>query len=263
MRVALGWIALMLVLVLPAQAANNIMIGIDSIPNYKTEFMVPFLYENDMDLECVVNGFTISASGDITALFGYNKTISTSPRFGEGPLYFSARTVPDSTAASDSILVGGCIVWYPGSTESIPAGPLEELFSYEVLVTQTAGLGSEGYICIDSASKVAAAGDWMWDAGSGNINPTFNDGNGAHCITYYTADRLCGDVMYDGKVNISDAVFLIGYVFSGGSEPDPYLSGDVNCDGKANLGDVVYIIRFVFRNGADPCDPNNDGIPDC
>ena len=263
MRVALCMVALVLVFVLPAQAANNIMIGIDSVPNYLTEFMVPFLYENDVDLECIVNGFTIAAYGDITALFGFNKTFATAGRFAEMPLYFLVRTFPDTSVASDSLLYGGCLIWYPGSTESIPAGPLEKLFSYEVLVTKIAGEDSEGDICIDSARKVWVSGDWMWDDGSGNIDPTFNNGNGAHCITYYDADMLRGDVTNDGKVNISDAVYLISFVFNGGPAPNPYIIGDANCDGKSNVGDAVYLINYVFKNGSPPGDPNRDGIPDC
>lgn len=74
---------------------------------------------------------------------------------------------------------------------------------------------------------------------------------------------LCGDANGDLVVNISDAVYLIGYIFSGGAEPDPYLSGDADCNGRINLTDIVYIIKFAFMDGHTPCDPNGDGLPDC
>ena len=262
MRVAL-WIAvLILICIVPARGTNNIMIGLDSVPNYQTEFMVPFLYENDVHVECVSNGFTITAYGPLMAFWGSDKTFATGPRFGgEATLPMVVRTVPDSTMYSDSILAGFFVPW--PYTYYLYEGPLEELFSYEVLVSKTGGLYSEGEICIDSVRKVGAAGDWMWDDGDQNLNPTFNNGNGAHCIAYYTPEDLCGDVQYDGKVNISDAVYLISFVFSGGPAPNPYIIGDVNCDGKSNVGDAVYLINYVFKNGSPPCDINRDGIPDC
>ena len=74
---------------------------------------------------------------------------------------------------------------------------------------------------------------------------------------------LCGDVNADNKVNVSDAVYIINYVFSGGSAPVPLESGDSNCDGNCNLGDAVYIINYVFSNGYPPCDTDGDLIPEC
>jgi hypothetical protein len=29
------------------------------------------------------------------------------------------------------------------------------------------------------------------------------------------------------------------------------------------VSDIVYLINFVFGTGQDPCDPDNDGVPDC
>jgi len=40
-----------------------------------------------------------------------------------------------------------------------------------------------------------------------------------------------GDANGDGKTDISDAVYLILYLFKGRSAPEPLYAGDVNCDG--------------------------------
>ena len=74
---------------------------------------------------------------------------------------------------------------------------------------------------------------------------------------------ICGDANNDRLVNVSDAVYIINYVFSGGTEPFQYYSGEVNCDGLVNVSDAVYIINYVFSGGGSPCDWNNDGLPDC
>ncbi len=62
----------------------------------------------------------------------------------------------------------------------------------------------------------------------------------------------CGDPNQDGSCNVSDAVYIINYVFiAGASEPQPVLAcGDANSDGGVNVSDAVYIINFVFVAGS-------------
>ena len=76
-------------------------------------------------------------------------------------------------------------------------------------------------------------------------------------------DYICGDANGDMPVNVSDAVYLINFVFTGGDAPDPLESGEVNCDSSVNVSDAVYIINFVFTGGNNPCDTSGDDIPDC
>ncbi len=76
-------------------------------------------------------------------------------------------------------------------------------------------------------------------------------------------DYICGDANSDHELNVSDAVYIINFVFSGGNAPDPMESGDTNCDGEVNVSDAVWIINFVFENGFEPCDTNGDGSGDC
>jgi hypothetical protein len=85
----------------------------------------------------------------------------------------------------------------------------------------------------------------------------------AFVITTSEVPVLCGDVNHSGAVEAGDVVFLISYLFRGGPAPSPLLQGDVNCSGAVDAGDVVYLISYLFRGGPDPCDPDDDGIPDC
>jgi hypothetical protein len=64
---------------------------------------------------------------------------------------------------------------------------------------------------------------------------------------------VCGDANGDAAVNISDAVYLIAYIFSGGPAPNPLLSGDANCDSSVNISDAVYLIAYIFSGGPAPC----------
>jgi hypothetical protein len=64
---------------------------------------------------------------------------------------------------------------------------------------------------------------------------------------------VCGDASGDGTVDISDAVYLISYIFSGGSAPAPLLAGDANCDLTVDISDAVYLISYIFSGGPAPC----------
>jgi hypothetical protein len=64
---------------------------------------------------------------------------------------------------------------------------------------------------------------------------------------------ICGDVNNDGAANITDAVHIISYIFSGGPPPNPLFVGDVNCDGITNISDPIYIIAYIFAGSIYPC----------
>jgi hypothetical protein len=65
---------------------------------------------------------------------------------------------------------------------------------------------------------------------------------------------LVADANNDGAVDIADAVYLIGYIFSGGPAPIPNAigSGDADCSGAVDISDAVYLISYIFGGGAAP-----------
>jgi hypothetical protein len=76
---------------------------------------------------------------------------------------------------------------------------------------------------------------------------------GADTLSFLVAVYLCGDADGTGLVNVSDAVFLISYIFGGGPEPVPLLSGDLDCNDLVNVSDAVYIVAYIFGGGPEPC----------
>jgi hypothetical protein len=67
----------------------------------------------------------------------------------------------------------------------------------------------------------------------------------------------CGDCNSDGKVNITDPVFLLAYIFSGGPRPNPPCNADANGDHKISVSDAVFIVNYIFAGGTAPygCTP--------
>lgn len=62
-----------------------------------------------------------------------------------------------------------------------------------------------------------------------------------------------GDFDANGSVNISDAVSIIGYIFTGGDAPTNLLAGDNDCSGFINISDAIVMISYVFGHGPAPC----------
>jgi hypothetical protein len=65
---------------------------------------------------------------------------------------------------------------------------------------------------------------------------------------YYLPGDADGNLM----LNISDAVYLIGYIFGDNPVPDPYVSGDSDCNHVVNISDALVIIGHVFGGQPKP-----------
>lgn len=66
--------------------------------------------------------------------------------------------------------------------------------------------------------------------------------------------RYHGDANWDNHINISDAIYIVGYIFRGGPLPQPhFITGDVNCDGFVTINDAVYLVNYLFLGGDEPC----------
>jgi hypothetical protein len=64
---------------------------------------------------------------------------------------------------------------------------------------------------------------------------------------------LCGDANGDKKIDVSDVIFLINYLFKGGTTPDPLGVCDVDRDDNVSVSDVIYLINYLFKAGPKPC----------
>lgn len=62
-----------------------------------------------------------------------------------------------------------------------------------------------------------------------------------------------GDANGDGIISAGDVVYLINYLYRGGSAPDPLEAGDLTCDGIVNSADVIYLVNYLYRGGDPPC----------
>jgi hypothetical protein len=114
------------------------------------------------------------------------------------------------------------------------------------------------------------AGSWSFAGPYGNFPPDFQcnvvptatgpfadtaDFDIVHRYATPAPPVVPGDADGNGVVNVSDAVYLICYIFSDGPPPVPYAvcSGDVDCSCIVNVTDAVYEISYIFGGGEMPC----------
>jgi len=81
-----------------------------------------------------------------------------------------------------------------------------------------------------------------------------------------------GDADGDGDVVITDAVFVLNYLFQSDRQPTCRDAADSNDDAVINLTDAVAVLNYLFQSGVPPADPGptecgedttEDALPDC
>jgi hypothetical protein len=83
---------------------------------------------------------------------------------------------------------------------------------------------------------------------------------------------LRGDANSDCRVDISDGVYTLGFLFMGGPEPRCKDAADSNDDGTLNITDPIYLLAHLFQGGpalplpgmtTPGVDPTSDSLPLC
>jgi len=184
------------------------------------EIKIPFFYDGSADLEW--QGYTVSTTG--TRCEYFEKASVVGVGLDRGYLHLRADNNNDF----------GPEPLPPGS------GPICYV-TFEV-----GSSGSSDITLGDSWKEFYIQGEYF------KYESEFVDG---FVSTGVACQGICGDANMDLNVNVSDAVYIINFVFSGGFHPLPVLAcGDGNADGSVNVSDAVYIINFVFTGGLAPTD---------
>lgn len=64
-----------------------------------------------------------------------------------------------------------------------------------------------------------------------------------------------GDPDASGEMDITDAVFLLRYLFTGGASPSCLESADAQNDGQVDLSDAIFILLYLFGGKTPPAAP--------
>ena len=78
-----------------------------------------------------------------------------------------------------------------------------------------------------------------------------------------------GEVTGEGLVDLSDAVFVLSWLFGGAREPSCLDAADIQDSGEIGIGAPIYLLNFLFLGGPPPpapfdecgVDTTDDGLP--
>ena len=65
----------------------------------------------------------------------------------------------------------------------------------------------------------------------------------------------------DGRLDISDGLCVLAYLFAGDREPPCLESADANNDGKLDCADPVVTLGYLFLGTEPPGPPGPPGVP--
>ncbi len=66
---------------------------------------------------------------------------------------------------------------------------------------------------------------------------------------------LRGDANVDSSRDISDAIFIMEYLFQSGETPPCFDAADVDDDGRVNVSDAIALLTYIFQGTVTPAEP--------
>ena len=68
----------------------------------------------------------------------------------------------------------------------------------------------------------------------------------------YGSIFLRGDTNQSGGIDLSDAIFILKFLYGGGEAPGCPDAADTNNDGQIDIADAIALLSYLFSNGASP-----------
>ena len=80
----------------------------------------------------------------------------------------------------------------------------------------------------------------------------------ASASTVPTATFRRGDSNCDGSINVTDAIVVLGHLFTNGNDLCCEMAADTNGDNTLNMTDPVYFLSYLFRSGGQIAPPGEE-----
>jgi len=140
-------------------------------------------------------------------------------------------------------------------------GSISYLFTADDGQDEVQNIGPQA---VNVADFELPAGDWTISVvvadDSDCAPPSENDSCTADPISVPGDPRFRrGDGNDDGRGDLSDAVFILNYLFLGGPPPACLAAANTNGDANVDIADPTYLLNHLFVGGPTPVDP----FPDC
>ena len=225
------------------EAANRIFIENRDVFIGDTAVVVAVKAENDQER----NGYSLSIKYDQTLLSV--KNVTTTGTAAGSAEWTNARVVSELGA----IQAGVVMDLSDPLTNTLPVGPGLVLLNItlDVIATQPASTA------IAPQDKLSTPeGGWLNLFSTRGVNTVPQLAGG----TIGIKSKVVGNTYQLGNCNgdrelipdITDAIFLLGWLFLGGQKPPCEAACDANSDASADLSDAVFLLSFLFQGGPGP-----------
>jgi hypothetical protein len=175
----------------------------------------------------------------------------------------AADGVPSDMSDGDFTICPGptIVVTYPSGGETLIVDSTYDIswntvcFDTNVAIEYSTNSGADWIVIVDDTTNIGSIAWTVPNTPSPNCRVKISDALDDDPFDVSDDDFIIysrGDANGDGVINIADVVYLINYLFTGGSAPNPMDAGDANCDGTVNIADVVYLINYLFSGGPPP-----------
>jgi hypothetical protein len=145
-------------------------------------------------------------------------------------------------------------------TATVPGGWVNKAYSQQM----NASGGTGPYSWSDLNGDLVGTGLTLSSGGllsgtpahTGQIDFTANvqdEAGGSTSSAYSFKVYLNGDADGSDTIDVSDVVYVIAYIFSGGPAPVPTGKGDTDCSNSIDISDAVFLISYIFSGGPAPC----------
>ncbi len=149
-------------------------------------------------------------------------------------------------------------------SEMTPLAPAQKAFSYDPSSGPgTLQGGGAAVVTVEQGHKAAVMGFPFTNVVVADRTPLL-----ARILEWMLPPSSCadpfirGDNNGSGTVDISDAVYLLDYLFGMGGSPSPEDAGDANMDGGIDISDAIFLLLYLFNSGEPPAAPFPDaGCP--
>jgi hypothetical protein len=187
----------------------------------------------------------------------------------------NGNAVPGNGGVDEGFLSGAAVLTFDARDQLPPANQDVEILRFHFNVRPEAATGSTEVRFLDGAPltppQTGTATNMVVLCYQGaspetSHTPVYLDGWIA--VIDEVTIFLRGDANGDEKVDISDPVDTLGFLFQGGRRPDCFDAADSNDDGKLEITDPIGTLEVLFRGGsglplpypAPGEDPTEDGL---
>jgi len=187
---------------------------------------------------------------------------------------------------SSDVLLTNCILWQDGAGLAPMCGGLKNCLTLrDPLFVRLPVLNFSQYEILNSRGLYYSVPNWIVQAGDYHLqpgSPAVDIGlvEGAPPDDFEGNQRPCGaapdagayelancegelfrrgDVNADAKLDLTDAIRTLNYLFGGGEEPGCLATADVSDSDGLNVADPIVLLGFLFLGTTQPAPP----FPDC